>query len=126
MLLLNGYLNWDFRFKFAMKHPDLHCFVPNNILVVPCCQSQLRGPAIVSSTSQPYTAAPGISPINIGGLFFNSQTIKRNRRLPNFKQIPGVLPENQVFFFLGDIQCVYKINTIDQPLLTHRVGAAEQ
>ena len=56
----SGFMNWDFPFQFAMKHPDLHCFVTNNIPMVPCCQSRLRGPAIASSTSEPYTAAPGI------------------------------------------------------------------
>jgi len=55
-----GNINWDFPFQFAMKHPDLHCFVTNNISMVPYCQSPLRGPAIASSTSEPYTAAPGI------------------------------------------------------------------
>ena len=49
----------DFSFQFAMKHPDLHCFVTNNIPMVHCCQSPLQGPAIASSTSEPYTAAPG-------------------------------------------------------------------
>ncbi|MFC1938499.1 hypothetical protein ACFLWH_02470, partial [Chloroflexota bacterium] len=52
-------LIWDFPFQFVMRHPDLHCFVTNNMPVVPCCQSPLRGHAIASSTSEPYTPALG-------------------------------------------------------------------
>ena len=35
---LSFILIWDFPFQFVMKHPDLHCFVTNNMPMAPGCQ----------------------------------------------------------------------------------------
>lgn len=31
---------WDFRFQFAVRHPDPYCFVTNNIPMTLGCQSK--------------------------------------------------------------------------------------